>query len=272
MNIIIMGRKQYRKLHRYKKRKPVYKNRGLWLGFLILAFSFSLFYFLFLSEFFQIKEVKLAGCRQISQEQLNLLINEKLEKKILFFPSQSIFLADLNAIKKDILERFPGAAKVEIKRIFPETLDFSIIEREGVAVFYWADKYFVLDKEGVIFEEKSSASSVWSQIKVLDFTGEIRLGAKVLEKSDLAAILQIDSELKEDLNILVEEFVISAGKKLTVSTVKGWEIYFNLQENVEWQLTKLKAVLEEKIPPEKKGDLEYIELRFGNFANPKYKD
>jgi hypothetical protein len=267
-----MGRKQYRKLHRYKKRKPVYKNRFLWLGFLILALSFSFFYFLFLSEFFQVEEIKLAGCRQISQERLALLIDEKLEKHILFFPSQSIFLADLNGIKKDILERFPEAAKVEIKRIFPKTLDFSIIEREGVAVFYWQDKYFILDEEGVIFEEKSSAVNFWSPIKISDFAGEIRLGAKVLEKGDLASIRQIDSELKEDLDILVEGFVISAGKKLTVSTGEGWEIYFNLQEDAEWQLTKLKAVLEEKVPPEKRKDLEYIELRFGNFANPKYRD
>jgi len=37
-------------------------------------------------------------------------------------------------------------------------------------------------------------------------------------------------------------------------------------------LTKLKLLLDEKIPIRKRGDLEWIELRFGNFANPKYKD
>jgi len=57
--------------------------------------------------------------------------------------------------------------------------------------------------------------------------------------------------------------------------IGGWEIYFNLQKDqkdIDWQLVKLRAVLEEKIPSENRKDLEYIELRFGNFAPYKYKD
>ena len=65
--------------------------------------------------------------------------------------------------------------------------------------------------------------------------------------------------------------MIVSDEKLTGLTTEDWEVYFNLQKDIEWQLTKLRAVLEEKIPPEKRKDLEYIELRFGNFAPFKYK-
>ncbi len=60
-------------------------------------------------------------------------------------------------------------------------------------------------------------------------------------------------------------------EKLTALTQGGWELYFNPRGDIKWQLTKLKVLLDEKIPPEKRKDLQWIELRFGNFANPKYR-
>ena len=296
--------KQYRKPHRFKKRKPIYRQRFFWLGLLILISLSSLFYFLFFAEFFQVEKINLSGLEQVSQEDLNLLIQEKLENRILFFPTRSIFLMDLNKIKEDILGKFPQIAKVEIKRSFPRALDFLVTEREGLAIFCQegeedkssslnfadaqVDNCFVLDKEGIIFEERLVSNSSWPVIRTLTFTAEINPGekvvkedkssfppfaaARVVEKEDLVSILEINSQLKENLNIPIEEFVISSREKLIVLTSEGWELYFNLQENIEWQLTKLKALLEEKIPSEKRQDLEYIELRFGNFANPKYKD
>jgi len=72
-------------------------------------------------------------------------------------------------------------------------------------------------------------------------------------------------------NISVKEFIISSEGKFTALAEDGWEIYFDLAGDVQWQLTKLRAVLSEKIPLEKREDLGYIELRFGNFAPFKYK-
>jgi len=92
-----------------------------------------------------------------------------------------------------------------------------------------------------------------------------------LEKDKLFKILNINSKLKENLNIPIEKFVINDNEKLTALTREGWEIYFNLEGDIEWQITKLVAVLENKIPKEQRGDLEYIELRFGNFAPFKYR-
>ena len=84
-------------------------------------------------------------------------------------------------------------------------------------------------------------------------------------------ILEIDSNLKNNLNLLIKETIISS-EKLTIITDQDWQIYFDLKEDTDWQLIKLRVVLEEKIPEQERENLEYIELRFGNFANPKYKD
>jgi hypothetical protein len=278
----------YRKPHRFKKRKPIYRNRFFWLAILILIFFSSFFYFLFFTEFFQVKKINIVGLEQVPEEQLNLSIKDKLETKILFFPTRNIFLVDLNKIKEDILKKFHRIAKIEISRNFPDSLNVLVTERKIIATFCQQfeedkssslpfaiareDNCFVLDKEGIIFEKKPIDRIIQPLIKALISADEISLGKKVIEKEDLISILEINSQLKEDLNILVKEFIISSKEKLIVLTSEGWELYFNLQEDVKWQLTKLKALLEEKIPSEKRQDLEHIELRFGNFANPKYKD
>jgi len=284
---------RYRKPHHFKKRKPIYGNRFFWLGFLILIFFSSLFYFLFFAEFFQVKKINIAGPQQTSAEQLNLLVSEKLENKILFFSTRSIFLVNLNKIKDDVLKRFSPIASIEIRRSLPNILNVLVTERKIIATFCLPadqagqefeedkssslpfavareDNCFVLDKEGIIFQETND--SFQPVIRSLIFTDEINLGKKAVEKENLILLLEINSQLKENLNIPIKEFIISDREKLIVTTHEGWEIYFNLSGNIEWQLTKLKALLEEKIPEEKRKDLEYIELRFGNFANPKYKD
>ncbi|MDP2967013.1 MAG: FtsQ-type POTRA domain-containing protein [bacterium] len=278
----------YRKPHRFKKRKPIYRNRFFWLAILILFFFSSFFYFLFFTEFFQVKKINIVGLEQVPEEQLNLSIKDKLETKILFFPTRNIFLVDLNKIKEDILKKFHRIAKIEISRNFPDSLNVLVTERKIIATFCQEgeeDKSssspsafareancFAVDEEGIIFEEKPIDRIIQPLIKALISADEISLGKKVIEKEDLISILEINSQLKEDLNILVKEFIISSKEKLIVLTSEGWELYFNLRSDVKWQLAKLKALLEEKIPEEQRKDLEYIELRFGNFANPKYKD
>ena len=76
--------------------------------------------------------------------------------------------------------------------------------------------------------------------------------------------------MAEELKIKTKEFIIFS-EHLNVKTSEDWEVYLNPQEDINWQLTKLGAVLEEEIPLEKRKDLEYIELRFGNFAPYKYR-
>ena len=262
--------KQYRKPHRYKKRKPFYRDRFFWLAIFVLILFSSSFYFLFLSDFFQIKNINISGFEEIPEERLSLLVGERLENKILFFSTKSIFLANSNEIKKDVLKEFPSVNQIQIKRNFPDALDVSVIEKIGLATFCQQDNCFVLDKEGIVFEENDGLQPVL--IRTLISTDEISLGDKVIEKDDLDQISEINSFLEENLDIPIKEFIISSVEKLTALTQEGWELYFNPREDIKWQLTKLKVLLDEKIPPEKRKDLQWIELRFGNFANPKYKD
>jgi cell division septal protein FtsQ len=249
---------RYRKPHRFKKKKPIFRNRFFWLGILILILIISFSYFLFFSETFWVKEIIITGENGVSKKEI-----------ITFIPKKNIFLTDLGKIKEDILNNFPQIAEVEIKRGFPDTLNILVVERLGLAVWCQVDKCFLLDNEGIIFETALPETDL---IKIIDEQNKVfTLGERVIEKEDLSKILDIETKLKSELRIPIKEFIITE-EKLTVKTAENWEIYLNLKSDIEWQMTKLEVVLEEKIPPEKRENLEYIELRFGNLAPYKYKD
>lgn len=265
-----MTMRRYKKPYRIKKKKSILKNRFFWLGILLLIFIGTIFYFLIFSSFFQVEKIIVSGEKKVSKEEIVAIVEENLEKKILFFPSRSIFLVNLNKIREDISNTLPKIAEIEMSRTFPDALNILVIERLSLATWCQEERCFFLDKEGIIFEETSEISP--NNIKIKDLREKkLELGEKVLEKEILDSIGEIEIKLRENLKINIEEFIIASDERLNVKTNEGWEIYFNLEGDLDWQLTKLNLVLKEKIPPEKRKDLEYIELRFGDLATFRYK-
>ena len=266
-----MKKRKFRKLHQIKKKKSIFKNRFFWLGIFTFLFLGSLGYFLFFSETFQIKKIIIADLEKVSKEEINSLIEKKIVTKIFFFESKSIFLINSREIRENVLNNFPQIGEVRIKKKLPDTLSILPTERVGLAYWKEGERYFLIDGEGVIFEEIFELKSEILQIKSEDLKSVI-LGEKVVDKETINQILEVEEKLKKDLEIEVEEFLIVSGERWNVKNSEGWEIFLNPQEGIKWQLTKLKSVLEEEIPTEKRQNIEYIELRFGNLAPVKYKD
>lgn len=261
-------RRTYRKPYRLKNKKSVFRNRFFWIGFFISTFIIFSFYFLFIFDLFQIKKITIAGEKTISKEEINSAVEGKLDKKIFFFKTRSIFLINLKEIESVILNEFVKIDMVQTERRFPDALNISLNERKGAAVWCRDEKCFFLDKEGIIFEEaqpKGDLIRIKDEQKLKSFV----LGEKIIEKDLLEKILKIKTETSE--LFAIEDFLFFEDR-LNVKTLDGWYVYFDIQKDLDWQIIKLKAVLEEKISPEKRKDLEYIELRFGNFAPYKYKD
>jgi len=262
--------KSYRKPYRIKKRKSIFKNRFFWLSILGLVIVGGIFYLLVFSAFFRIEKVIVSGNEEIPKERIQDIVKENLERKIIFFKSKSIFLIDLKKIKENVLNIFPQIGEIEITRGFPDTLNLKVIERKEVGIFCHQDTCFLLDKEGIIFENVPEEMQLL-KIQRLNFDREIKLGERIIEKEILSPILEAETKLREDLKIPVKEISIASDERVNFKTFEDWEIYFNPQKDINWQLTKLKAVLENEIPAEKRKDLEYIELRFGNSAPFKYR-
>jgi len=263
-------KRTFRKPHRIKRKKSIFRNRFFWLEILILIIFGGVFYLICFHSFFQVKEIKISGNQKVALEDLENLLNEKINQKVLFFPSQGIFLVNFREIKKETLKSFPQIEETGLTRKFPDKILVQIKERKPVAIFCQNANCFSIDKHGIIFEP-----AVTEQTLVLlkkEEEEEINLGKKIIKEEQLSKILEVEAELKNELKILLEEILIVSDERFNVKTSEGWQIYFNFQENLDWQLTKLRAILGEEIPQERRKDLEYVDVRFGNFAPYKYKD
>ena len=274
----------YRKPHRFKRKNPVAKSRFFLSGFLIFVFFVIVFYFLFLSDFFQIQELVVSGNKKVLKEEIMILAENEFSKPKLFFPANNILLVNLRGVEESILHSFPQIAEVNIGRKLPRTLIFTIFERKGVAEFCKAfelftkeeeqalyEKCFFLDREGIVFEEVLKDDLFLPKIKNPNSESQLWLGQKIIDKELLSGILDIFSQLK-DLTIETKEFLIVSDERINIKTSDNWEIYFNPKEALDWQITKLRAVLNKDIPSERRDELGYIELRFGNLAPFKYRE
>jgi cell division septal protein FtsQ len=241
----------------------IFKNRFFWEGLLVLVFLGALFYFFFLSSVFQINQIRVSGNKRVPTEEIQNVIGGQIGEKIVFFQSKSIFLVDFPKIKKMLLAKFPNIHEIYLKRNFPDIVLAKIDEREAVANWCRGEDCFYLDKEGIIFEKGKEEGKLIIRSETSE--GELVLGREAVEKKIVDAVLEIQKELKEGLGFAVNEFILTQEKnKLTVKMPEGWEVYFDIQKEVFGQFFNLDLTLKEKIPPEKRGNLEYIDLRFGN--------
>ena len=260
-------KKQIRKPYRIKRKKSILKNRFFWLGVLVLIISIGLFYLICFWDFFQVEKIEISGNQEIKTENIKNLIEKEISKKILFIPSKSIFLADLKMTEKNLLEKYPQIAEVNLERKFPRGLKVEIEERKPVAIFIQDEDSFFIDKEGVIFKEDTNNEML--KIKNLIFSEELKLGERVIEKEKLSQILEIETGLEKDIKVQIETAEIVSDRRLNVKTSEGWEIYFNLENDLDWQITELGLVLEKlekQVLPGKRENLEYIDLRFDKIS------
>lgn len=252
---------RYRKPYRIRKKKSILKNRFFWLSAFVLIIIGGVFYLIFFSPVFQIKKIEIAGTEKISLAQLKKNIESQIQKRLLFFPTKSIFLVNLEDIRNNLSKSFVELAKADLKRNLPDNLSVKIEERKPEAIFNWQGNIFLIDKEGIIFDIASSDVFL-PEIESETFKENPELGKNAIDKERLSLILDIRDKLKKNFNLDVLHIVVSSEERLNFKTIDGFELYFAPRENVDWQMTELGLILEKQIPPEKRGKLEYIDLRF----------
>ncbi len=261
-------KKRYRKPFRYKKKKSVLKSRIFWLALLAIIFLGAVLYFLFFSTFFKIKDISISGNEEIASQD----VEQTIKNEMFAESGNNILLFSPAKMKNVLLAAFPKISGLSLKRVLPAALQVEIKERKPVAVFCKSSDCFFVDRDGVAFEVPYATTTIPQIIDQRD-ESPIALSQTVLDKDHLFSITsEIFPGLKDDVAIAVKEFILYPEDKLVAETLGGWEIYFSLGNDISWQLTKLKAVLDEKIPQNKRKDLEYIDVQFGNFAPYKYKN
>ncbi|OGZ18561.1 MAG: hypothetical protein A2175_01045 [Candidatus Nealsonbacteria bacterium RBG_13_42_11] len=262
-----MKKNKFRKVYSVKRKKTLLKNRFFRLFVLLAIATGTFLYFLFFSPVFTIKNMQVIGNEQISEQDIVAAIKGEMTT----FRGDNIFLFAPAEIKRAFLGTFPQVADINLQRDFPDGLKISIKERKPVAIFCQDKICFDLDKEGTLFESGATSSDSLPEIESQIFNKEVKSGTVVLSEDVLSQILNINERLK-NFGVPAEEFSVVSEQRLNSKTSEGWEIYFNLKGDTEWQLTELSALLKAKIPSQKRKNLEYVDLRFDKvFIYPEIK-
>lgn len=261
------------KIHKLKKPKnKIIKRRVFLAAVLLLSAVLIVFYFLIFSSRFQIKEIEISGNQKIQSGDLQSFIFSRLARVFIAVPvlkieSRSVFLIDYKKLKTDVLSNFPAIEEAKISRKSFTELTAEIREREPVGIFCISpSECFSIDKNGVIFEQLSNIAGGMILIKNPQDAKEAVAGDKVIAENVIKAILNIEKNLKNNFKINIEEALVSNPLRIDIKTAEKWQIYFNLESDMDLQIAKMNLLLSNEISPDSRKNLKYIDLRFKDKA------
>jgi len=219
---------------------------------------FFLFFIFFLTSTFQIKEWKIEVIREniyISSEEISQHIKNSLKRNKY---SSNIFLFSEKVASDDVLNNFPEIARIEIKKIPPDSLRIYVHDRYLSFIFIGPQegRYFV-DAEGVVVHsrDKEPYLEVYSDF----ITEKPSFRDRVFSRDEVDEIAGIVRNFQNNFGIKVKKVgFLSAKNEVHLHTEKKTKIMLE-RDKINQGLETLKGGLQ-KINLEK-GNLEYVDLR-----------
>ena len=256
------------KISRLRNRRRFYQIPMFWIAVLVLIMLIASGYFLLFFSKFQITEVKVSGNEKIQADEIGVLAWKNINKNIFGYHSKSIFLLNSQDLNKNILKSFPVVESVNIQKKWPQGVDLQVQERKLVAVFCHApngsEQCLSMDGNGVVFEPFHPDKESVLIVRQPSTGSGIFLGATVVKKSSVDAVVKIQKSLKNNFQIDIKDALVS--DNLIITTSLGWKAYFNPASDIDLQITKMNLILKNEIPESARKKLEYIYLQYGDRA------
>lgn len=240
---------------------------------LALCLVFGFFYALHLPKL-NIQKVSVEGSYSTSATEVYSAVNSQLDKDGFYpVPLRSILFYPKSEIKKNLLQEFPEIKDVEIHRA--SLLSTELIVRVDERVIYgiWCNgdtsACFNMDAEGVIFSPADGFSE-WTI-----FYGGIEEDGNPIfsvfydgKMGTLRELLVLMAQNGFDSKTVVVE----KDSSIFISLLEGWSVKVSLEEGPEWVIATLQSALKSEALQNKRENLDYIDVRYGNRVYFKFKE
>lgn len=258
------------KIHKIKPRHSILRKPVFWILILFLIIILSAFYIFIFYSGLQIKNIIISGNEKMQSKNIEDFIFNNIDKKILEFgnlklTSESIFLVNIIHLEEKILEKFPIIKKIKIDKKLPQTLILGVQERKPLGIFC-NKECFLIDEDGVIFESLLEPLKNVTVVRQTFGEKKVFIGEKVIAKDIMNAISKIKNSLKDNFQIDIEEALVSNPLKINIRTNENWQIYFDLDSDINLQIAKMNLILKDEISADNRKNLQYIDLRFKDRA------
>lgn len=251
-----------------KKLKKTFLVAGI--AFLLVLLAAGLGAFASMPRW-RISHARVEGIKILSEGEVKGSIFSSIDGKIAFLlPKNSIWLLHPGAVRSRLLDEFPRIKNAELKRVFPDGILVAIEERDTWGILcgeMLSDREapcVYIDATGYAMESApSSTGSLILKIKT-DFPS-LEENSHIIEPSLASRMIFLSEETKRKIGADTVGFELSsrAKKEIRLITNEGFALIFLREDNFENTFSVLKKVLEEEIK-EKRSQLDYIDLRFGN--------
>jgi cell division septal protein FtsQ len=242
----------------FRIKKPFYKKQNFWFLIFLISFLSFLVWFLFFSQFFLLESLI------SSEKEIENFLKEKAKENFAKKELNFLFLLNWEKIKKEILEKFPEIKEAKLKILDFKKFEIDVEKRKGFLNFCNSQKCFILDEKGIAFREEKNES-----LLQIESEKEVSLKNKVFPEKLIQGIFQIKNNF-EKMGIKIEKVKILEDR-LEILVDKGYLVIFDPDKDIFFQLKKFEIGIK-NIPQEKIEKLEYIDLRFSNYAIPKLKN
>jgi len=236
---------------RLKEARP--QRKFPWKLFFGLFLGLGIFYWLFLSNYFQIKNVEITGNESLDQAEI-------IKRLPLF---KNIFLTNLSLVEQKLKQDFPEIAEVVIYKGLPSVLKVLILERKPQIAWQTGGEIYLVDREGVCYK-KVSLSELSGLVLVRDLLDlPVTLGQKIVPAGFVEFLTNANQLLNERGQIRIHQALLKGNTfDLDLLLDRNIHLYLDPLREVEPQVETFIKIITEK------GDLihEYVDVRIPGLA------
>ncbi|MBI4132914.1 MAG: FtsQ-type POTRA domain-containing protein [Candidatus Sungbacteria bacterium] len=246
----------------------------IFLGTAALVGSLGYAFYL---PYFQIQQIEIRSAEIIPAAEVESAIRREITgQEWLILPRDNFFLVSSDRLERAVREQFSSVETVSVGRHFPNRLTVEVRERMLWGLYCRRenlasppDSCLYLDTHGIAYED---VSDIQGWLLPVVYAPE----AKVLgEEVASPAAIEFYEGAKRSLRgvgaeMLWVSFSTSSPVEARLGLAEGWSILVTASRPVE-EWTRVLAVVLEKEISNRRSELEYVDLRFGNKVFFKYK-
>ena len=173
--------------------------------------------------------------------------------------TRNLFNLDKNKIKNTILLKNPSISDIEIKKIFPNSIQIKIILRSPTVAIISNNRQYLVDDYGYVIKE-TGIEEDWKLLKIYTLETVV-VGQKIVSPSIYASINL--EKLCSKSDIIVQNIKVNDLINIVAEISSDLVVYFNGSNDLEKQIDSLKYIFKnlEQLEP---GKQMIIDLRYND--------
>ncbi|MBP7811303.1 MAG: FtsQ-type POTRA domain-containing protein [Candidatus Moranbacteria bacterium] len=225
-------------------------------------------YQIFFSGILSVKHVEIDGTGMMTTDEVKRTVQVILSENTWgFLPQSNFLLLSTQRTGERILAASPLVRQVTVRKLFPDTLDVSLLER-GAFLFWCSEpeRCFLIDEEGMLqdWPEAREERRV-SHLFLRDKSGKsVSDGERIMTPEILLFMKGLPQAFLEQADIVIGENILVPSKyanELHLETDKGFSLQISTDIPIETTLNILRIVREKAVPEDRQSDLVSVDLR-----------